>query len=382
MSDYKRQQPQDCPPAKDPAPQPNPPGGSCQPLPPSTPPTVPTPKPCPDPDPCCKCPTTPGSDPTCFERFINSQTDAIAAGKKAETFKAELVQFQAKAKTANQEYTRDKFDALVKLWVDLDADIAKFIAKFVCNVSCWRCIIDCYVCPLLNTLHYAEEWLNGDGTPYANVNNWYDLQYWYSRDKDAKERTFNRIKDVLKAWEKPAATIEAILKQNRGLLDALDKSPSSDKGKVVYDLFLKLIPLHLAIAPPSGSAWTTKIGKEYTEFCGCDSGTPDDCCGPDVGVRSLRERVTGPQPYLVDPNDYFKIICCLVENRYLPAKDALSDAENKLSAAAATIKGYTDQITNGLATFERDAKGAIPGVFDCCDYECDDDSQSKPSQAR
>src|SRR5436190_18725989 len=153
MNDYKRQQTQDCPPAKDPAPQPNPPGGSCEPLPTSTPPTVPTPKACPDPDPCCKCPTTPGSDPTCLEQLIASQTNEIAAGKKAEAFKAELVQLLAKAKAANQEYTREKFDGLVKLWVDLDTDIAKFIARFVCNVSCWRCIIECYVCPLLDKLH-------------------------------------------------------------------------------------------------------------------------------------------------------------------------------------------------------------------------------------
>ena len=382
MSDFKRQQNQDCPPANDPAPQPTPPGGSCQPLPTSTPPTVPPPKPCPDPDPCCKCPTTPGSDPTCLDQLITSQTNEIAAGKKAELFKAELVQLLAKAKAANQDYTRDKYDALVKLWVDLDADIARFIAKFVCNLSCWRCIIECHVCPLLNKLHYAEKWLYGDGTLPSQVNNYYDLQYWCARDKDAKERTFNRIKDVLKAWEKPAATIEATLKQNRALLDALDKSPSSDAGKVVYDLFLKLIPLHLAIAPPSGSKWTTKIGKEYTEFCGCDTGTPDDCCGPDVGVLSLRERLIGPQPYLVDPNDFFKIICCLVENRYRPAKDALADAENKAASADAAIANYQDQITNGLKTLEKDAKGSIPGVIDCCDYECDDDSSSKSSQAR
>jgi hypothetical protein len=381
MSEFKRQQNQDCSPSTDPAPQPKPPGGSCDPLQNPTAPTLPDPKPCPDPDPCCKCPTTPGSDPSCLDQLMTSQANAIAAGKRAEAFRAELVQLLAKAKTANQEYTRDKFDALVKLWVDLDADIAKFIAKFICNVPCWRCIIECHVCPLLNKLRAAEQRLYGDGSLYADVKNWYDLQYWYSRDKDAKERTFNRIKDVLKAWEKPAATIEAILKQNRALLDALDKLPSSDRGKVVYDLFLKLIPLHLAIAPPSGSKWPTRIGKEYTEFCGCDTGTPDDCCGPDVGVLSLRGRLIGPQPYLVDPNDYFKIICCLVENRYRPAKDALSDAENNLAAAAEKIKGYQDQVTNGLTSLEKDAKGAIPGVFDCCDYDCDDSSTSS-SQAR
>ena len=205
MSEYKRQPPPDCPPVtEDPAPQPNPPGGSCEPLPTSDPPKVPDPKPCPDPDLCCKCPTTPGTDPSCLEQLITSQTNEIAAGKKAEAFKAELVTLLAKAKTANQEYTRDKFDALVKFWVDLDTDIAKFIAKFVCNVSCWRCIIECHVCPLLNKLHYAEQWLYGDGTLYADVKNWYDLQYWYSRDKDAKERTFNRIKDALSTADQQA----------------------------------------------------------------------------------------------------------------------------------------------------------------------------------
>ena len=104
----------------------------------------------------------------------------------------------------------------MKHWVEHDADIAKFIAKLVCDVPCWRCIIECYVCPLLNKLHYAEQWLYGDGTLYADVHNLYDLQYWHTRDKDAKERTFNRIKDVLNGvGETRRDDREAIAQQNR-----------------------------------------------------------------------------------------------------------------------------------------------------------------------
>ena len=42
---------------------------------------------------------------------------------------------------------------------------------------------------------------------------------------------------------------------------------------------------------------------------------------------TVRERLTGPQPYLVDPNDYFGILCCLVSNGYGPAKEAAAAAE-------------------------------------------------------
>src|SRR4029079_14917965 len=105
-------------------------------------------------------------------------------------------------------------------------------------------------------------------------------------------------------------TIEKILNDNKTAIDAAGKSMASDAGKVVYDVFFRLVPMHLAIAPPAASGTTTTIGKEYTEFCKCDTGTPDDCCGPDVGEGTLRQRLIGPQPYLIDPNDYFKIICC------------------------------------------------------------------------
>lgn len=382
MNDYTRKYPgHECPPPPDhPADQPNPPGDGkyCDELPKTEPPVVEKPKPC-DPDPCCKCPTKPGSTPNCLEDLIAKQTPGIIAADKAKAFKADLEALLAKAKTAGQEYTRDKYESLVEEWSKQDVAIAELIRKLVCSVPCWRCIIDCYVCPLLNELHYAEKWLYDDGKLPTSANDLYDLQYWHQQDKKAKERRYNRIKNVLGVWEKPAATIEKVLSDNKKLIDAIGPLIGSQPGKVIYDVFLKLVPLHLAIAPPKGSGTTTRIDEKYTEFCPCDKGTPDDCCGPDVGELSLRERLIGSQPYLIDPNDYFKLICCLVEKRYGPAKEALTKAETDLAAVGDRITRYEAQFKDGWEkTFETNAKAAIPSVIDCCDYDRDDDHHGSP----
>lgn len=369
MTDYPRQQPgHECTPHEDPARQPHPPGGDCAELPKTTPPDPPKPPECP-PDPCCTCPPPPTSTSNCLEELIATQAAQITAAEKAKAFKTDLEALLGKAKTAEQEYTRKKYDDLVKQWADQDRQIAELIRKLVCAVPCWRCIIECHVCPLINNLIYAERWLYGDGTLYAEVHNLYDLRYWHDRDREAKQRTFDRIKSVLAVWEKPMQTIEKVLADDAKLIADAGKALGSDAPKVVYDVFLRLVPMHLAIAPPSGSAWTTAIGKEYTQFCACDKGTPDDCCGPDVGEWSLRQRLIGPQPYLIDPNYYFNVICCLVEKRYRPAKDALAEAEVAFQSVDDRIKRYKAQIENGLKSFDKDAKGAIPSVVDCCDYE-------------
>jgi len=375
MPDYKPTG-YDYPPPKEPAPQPHPPGDCCEELPKTTPPKLDEPEKCPPPH--CNCPKPPDSTSNCFEDLIDDQAAQITVAEKAKAFKADLEALLAKATTAAQEYTPVQHKNLVRKWVEQDHEIAGLIRAVVCRFPCWRCIIECYVCPLLNELHYAEESLYRAGTPPPQVHNLYELRFWYERDLAAKQRVFERIKKVLAAWEKPAQTIEKNLTDDAKLIETI-KTMGSDP-KAVYDLFLKLIPMHLAIAPPSNSEWKTEIGIEYTQFCGCDKGCPDDCCGPDVGVWSLRQRLIGPQPYLIDPNDYFKVICCLVKNRYRPSKDQVAAAEAALQAADKDIQRRKDQIENGLKSFERDAKGAIPPVIECRGEDLPD-PDAKPSQA-
>jgi len=341
-------------------------GDKCKEIPPTTPPEWKKPEPC-LPDKHCKCPPGPGSDPNCLEKLITEKAGQLAAAEKDKTFKADLEALLTKANAAKQEYTQDKYQKLVKQWVEQDAQIVELIRKLVCALPCWRCVIECYVCPYINRMHDAEERLKWVPTNYPQAFNWYDLLNWHTRDKAVKERRFNRIKSVLAAWEKPAQTIEKALTDNAKLIADANKGIGSDASKIAFDVFLKLVPMHLAIAPPKGSPWNTKIEKQYTVFCCCDMPSPDDCCGPDVGwfEWSLRQRLIGPQPYLIDPNQYLPLICCLVEERYGPAQTALNEAEAKVLTLETEIKRDKDMVENGLKSFDKDARGAIPSVVNC-----------------
>lgn len=350
--------------------QPRPPGTSCEPLPTSTPPELAAPAAI-GPDESCNCPSGMAStaSPTCLEDLIAAQAAEIAAADKAKAFKSDLEALLTKAKAARQEYTPDKYARLRRQWSDQDAQIAELLRKLECAVPCWRCVLECHVRPLLAQMHDAEQRLYGGGSLYGEVHNLFDLQYWHTRDRDAKDRRFQRIKTVLAAWENPAKTIEKALADDAKLIADAGKALGTDASSILCDVFLRLVPMHLAIAPPAeDAATTTKIEKAHTQFCTWDAGTPDDCCGPDVGEWSLRQRLIGPQPYLVDPQKYLAIICCLVVNRYGPAKDALAEAEAALAAVNNQIKRYQGVVDDGLKEFDKNARSAIPAAIDCTTY--------------
>jgi hypothetical protein len=381
MSDYRRPPSYDCPPPPDhPAPQPKPPanGSTCEPITPTTPPELKPPPPCP-PDPLCKCPKPP-STPECLEKLIVKHTADTANADKATQFKGQLDDLLKEAKAASQKYTRTKYDELVKRWVEQDVNISMLLSRLVCIVPCWRCVIECYVCPLLTQLRDAEILLYDNDKLYGDVNDLYDLQYWHTRDKGIKDRRVARIEAVLNVWTDepgPAGTIENVLNETKELAGAISTAMGKEPAKALYDAFFKLIPRHLAIAPPA-TLVKTKIEEEFTQFCGCDLGEPDDCCGPDVGKLTFRQRLVGPLPYLVDPNEYYKLICCIVEQRFEPAKKAAWTAESALASVTARIATLTERLGPQWKTmFETDAKGAIPGEIDCCDYDEHDDHDDR-----
>jgi hypothetical protein len=368
-------------PTDNPAQQPKPPADDyhkCSDLPVTTPPTLPDPEKWPDPPPECKCPKAPTDTTDCLQKAIDKLTVKLAQADKAKAFKADLETRRQKATAAAQQYTQDAYEKLLKRWQDEDRAIVELIRKLTCAVPCWRCLIECYVCPILNSLHDNEQRLYGNGTLPATVNNLYDKQYWLTRDATAKDATVARVTKVMDAWASPAATIDGVLNANSALLASCNQNLGTTPGSIVFDVFLKLVPMHLAIAPPAADpATTTGIDKSYTVFCGGDVGKPDDCCGPDTGVLSLRQRILGPQPYLVKPGELFSIICCLVEKRYHPAKDAATDAAALLTATTEEITVRQNQLDAGLKSFNTDARAAIPTQPECCDRNYDAQKQPK-----
>jgi hypothetical protein len=373
MTEQKR--PHECPPkTSTPADQPMPPGNgtACQKFPTATPPTVDEPEACPPTG--CTCPTTPGTTVNCLESLIDAQAASIAEAQNATAFKDALSKLLDSAKKASQDYTRDKYDSLLKQWVEQDAAIAELLRRLECCVECWKCVLECHVCTLVDQVVMAERWLYKGGLP-TTANNLYDLLNWHERNREAADRTFTRIKAVIDVWATPAKTIDAALAANKGLIKSAGDLLSTDPGKAVYDVFLKLVPMHLAIAPPSTSGVTTSIDERFTEFCACDTGTPDACCGPDVGVLSVRERIVGAQPYLIDPNDYFTLVCCLVQQRYAPARAELGKADAGLTSVKNRIAKFK-ALTDGIKDFEKTARPAVPSQINCCNYETPDSSTS------
>ena len=375
----------ECPaPTGNPAKQPQAPGDGkqCTCLPQTTAPELGPPAACPGPHPDCNCPGSPDATSNCLEDEIAKQSDCINAAEKAKLFRGELQKLLENAKKANLAYTRDKYVELLKEWTRQDLEIAELVRKLVCAVPCWRCILDCHVCPLLNELYYAEKSLFDNEQMYSHVHDLIDLQHWHTRDVEIKRRRFDRFASVMLSWGDPAKSISDALIANKAITDAAGKVIGAEPGKAIFEVFFRLIPLHLAIAPPATSETTTRIDESYTKFCECTEGQSDSCCGPDVGVRSFRQRLLAPQPYLINPDQFFKLICCMVEHRYVPAKVALSEAEAKLAAVGEKINNYKARISGDWAkVLEAAAKGAIPSVINCCDYKKQDDTAQKTSQA-
>jgi hypothetical protein len=312
------------------------------------------------------CPQDPPGSTGCLDPLISQQDALMSQAETAKAFKAELVQLQQKSIAAKADYPLARYQSLLELWKAEDKDIVSLIDKLVCTLPCWRTQIECFVCPLLYDIRVDSERLTGKVLHSGSVNSLYDLRYWLQRELEVRQATYNRVRAVLAAWEKPGTTIEAVLTANRAVLDGVRKNlGSADAGKLLWDLLIRAVTMHLLIAPPATVA-TTAIDRCYVDLCPCDKGCPDDCCGPDTGVPSVLRQLFGPQPYLISPDQYDALVCCLVESRYLPAKDALS-------AVTAAAKNNDDDIARTLAriadhqkNLETNAKAKLALSFDCC----------------
>ena len=376
MTDNRRQNERECEPTtENPGGQPNPPKHTeCKPFDDPKPPVLPEVPVC-EPSECnCTKNAPPSSVPECLENAIVEQSGVIAKAEGAKAFKTELEALLGKAKAGAQDYTQGTFERLEKTWVEHDKRIVRLIHRVTCDIKCWRCVVECYFCALLEDVRKAEFELYGDDKLPSDLHNYLDLEYWRKRDRDAKARRRDRVKDVLVAWDKPGTTIDKILNENVKAIEAAETAIGSGSFKAVIDIFGYIVPRHLAVAPPAGSGVSTNIDKKYTDLCKCDTGTADDCCGPDVGIRPVLQRLIGTLPYLIQPNQYFDLICCLVD-RYVLAKTSLDDADAELAKASDKVKALQARTTikpgDTFAKFLKDAKDAIPAKVNCCDFEKD-----------
>jgi hypothetical protein len=349
-----------------PAPQPHDPGADCTDSPEGpTAPSLPDPKPC---ETCCDCPKKPPVGPNCLDKLIDQETQAAAKASRAADFKKDLQTLQDATKKALQDYTNEKYQSLLKRWIKADADIVEFIKKIVCAIDCWWCVIECEICPLIYAVRDMERRVYGmTGARYTTADSLLDQQYWWTREAATRKATLDRVKAVLSAWATPATTIDKVLTDNDNFIK--NACLGSNSAPLLYDLFFKVIPLHLAIAPPA-NVQTTGINSKYVNLCTCDDAGPvDNCCGPNVGVPSLRDRLVGPQPFLIDPAKYVDLVCCLAQHRLIPAQDDWAEADSQLSKVTDQIKRATADIAVKMSSLPADVKARLSTSIDCQNYQ-------------
>jgi len=139
---------------------------------------------------------------------------------------------------------------------------------------------------------------------------------------------------------------------------------STDAPGAIYALFVQLIPTHWTIRPRTADS---KV-KDYVDVCTCGEIPPDDCCGPDTASGTSLQRLSKPLPYLVDPNGLSGILCCLVTERYLPAKNLLSEAYAQYENARQQVERTTALIKSKVEGLEAAFKAELPTPIDCGVY--------------
>jgi hypothetical protein len=336
----------------------------------------------------CDCPgSATTSEPPCFNQLITDQKSIAEAGVRAAQTQAELQAMLDDATKAKGTYTRDKYDEFTKRWDKQDKDIVGAIQVVTCNIPCWWCVIECHICPLLYKIRYLQTYLNGFGEDaMSDVHSLRDLQYWHQRRLEARQDRFKAIKAVFEAWKDPTKSIDAALQANQRIIDNIRATEPVDALKQV---FFELIPRHLAIAP---RPLATEIKEKYRKLCfGCDEPAPDNCCGPDTGMPTVQQMlIGGPQAYIVDPDRYFDLLCCIATQRYEPARAQAEQAQAKLDALNGKIASLQAELVKRITDPLADYRGGISAPIDCDKYTkkdggddgcgCDDDEDGSDEQ--
>jgi hypothetical protein len=337
---------------------------TCQPLKAPDPPKLPEPEQCPQP--CC-CPGGGGSAGSCLDALITEQSQIADKAAMAKDFADELRTLQGKMVSARANYTLEKYKALLKDWHDQDAAIGKLAEDVACSVKCWECLLECRLCPLLYEIRDLETRLNGTGVFATQVDTLRELACWHERNRDERQAVFDRIKAVLAAWENPAKSLEDVLTANKALIDTVRGMLSTDAGGAIYALFVQLIPTHWAIRPRGDESKKSKVAP-FVDICTCGDTDVDECCGPDTGLGTPLQRLRGPLPYLVDPDALADLLCCLVTERYLPAKELLAEAFAQFENAKQNVERTVAQIKAKTDALEATFKAELPTPIDCTQY--------------
>jgi hypothetical protein len=320
-------------------------------------------------------PPTGTDSENCITTAILDLTKNIAAAEQAKANKTDLEALLPKAKKASGDYNQDAYQKLLDRWTKLDQDGLAYdlLPKITCTVKCWRDLLNDRVCKLLGTIISTEKCLWGSRDPCVqppDTAGLYDQQYYLTQKVAFLKLKADWSKKKLDAWEKPADTLKAVLDVTEALKAKVSEGlGKADAATLVWDVWMKLLPLHFLIAPRDA---TSKIKQEHMFCCAIDMRDPNHPSG-----RSLLERMLGMQPYIFVPGDYYKILCPLIAD-YTCAKTTYADAAGALEAKKNEVTSAEKSVDDKTKSFDKDAKTELLKPLPPGCGTCKDGSQKPP----
>jgi len=300
---------------------------------------------------------------------ITEESKKIAAADQAKAFVDVLGQIQKSANDAKGKYTRSVYESLRDGWIKFDGDLLLRVTKQLeCTIRCWECVVECRLCPLLKAIRDRQLVLDGkvDNLP-KSVDSLRELLCWHQRNVAFRQADFDRVNGVLTAWvTDPVGKLQKAMADNIDLAGKILDTMATDNVGALWNIFMRLLPLHMAIAPRGQKS---AIDPAYLTICdNCDPDDPTWCCTVHVGERSIRQQLIGPVPYIVDPDRYPDVICCLVTQRYQKASVLLAKAKAEYAEVQSRIERVTTEIGDRKKSLADDFKGDLTTPIDCKQY--------------
>lgn len=282
---------------------------------------------------------------TINDSVLDGFSSELAKAAVLKTYQAELDGLLQKARGTAQAYDQQKHDELLMRWTEQDDKIADLINR-LCAVGTWTDDFAEKVGPVYLGLKALQKELDDwpismpDAAKCSRLNCALH-QAW----RDARQREYAEQKKVLPVWAQLVASLEKTLDDNDKLIVEAYKTASAanpvQQKALPADLFTRLVPQHLAIAP---AARNVKPLSQY------DAALAD--------IESAIDAALAPQPALIAPADY--------GNRWnekvsevKPALDALAEAEGALKKVADGVERRGRQLDEGIKSAPVDAKRAL-----------------------
>lgn len=287
-----------------------------------------------------------------IDDLIDGISGTLASAAVQKDLKAELAGFLQKARGAADKYTVQKYNELVKRWKEQDKQIAELINLLKAQPDWYEGLSE--VCPaLFDPIMELGEQLEGsqpgqpDDKAFVGLG-LYWKRIWQLGMRDSLKRYYERQGATLRAWENPAAALEKILADNAGLIAEARKTIGQQPAPtLVFDLFVKLVPMHLYIKPrnetPTVQPIRTVLPGTEPWKASCEFGA---------------QRLIGYKPTLIEPKDYpgkYEDVLGI----YYDAVLELAAAESELKITEDAIARSEKQIDERLNAVDKDAKAAL-----------------------